>query len=43
MCIFKAGLSGSHDGWAKYKEKVTHLSDPNPNAETKCNWKLKFE
>ena len=42
MCIFKAGLSSSFDGWAKYKEKVTNVSDPNQNVETTCNAKLKF-
>ena len=29
MCIFKAGLSSSYDCWAKYKEKVPDVSDPN--------------
>ena len=29
MYIFKAGLSSSYYGWAKYKEKVTDVSDPN--------------
>ena len=42
MCIFKAGLSGSYDGWVKYKEKVPDVSDPNLNVETTCNSKLKF-
>ena len=28
MCIFKAGLSSSYGGWAKYKEKVSDVSDP---------------
>ena len=42
MCIFKAGLSSSYDGWAKYKEKVPDVSDPNQNVETTCNSKLKF-
>ena len=39
--IFKAVLSGSYDGWVKYKEKVP-VSDPNQNVETTCNSKLKF-
>ena len=42
MCIFKAGLSSSYDGWAKYKEKVPDVSDPNQNVETTCKSKLKF-
>ena len=42
MCIFKAGLSSSYDGWAKYKEKVPDVSDPSQNVETTCNSKLKF-
>ena len=29
MYIFKAGLSSLYYGWAKYKEKVTDVSDPN--------------
>ena len=29
MCIFKAGRSSLYDGWAKYKEKVPDVSDPN--------------
>ena len=29
MCIFKASLSSLYDGWAKYKEKVPDVSDPN--------------
>ena len=33
--FFKAGLSGSYDGWAKYKEKVPDVSDPNQNVETR--------
>ena len=43
MCIFKAGVSSSYDGWAKYKEKVTDLLDANENVETTCNSKLKFK
>ena len=42
ICIFKAGLSSSYDGWAKYKEKVPDVSDANQNVETTCNSKLKF-
>ena len=40
----KAGLSSSYhvDGWAKCKEKVPDVSDPNQNVETTCNFKLKF-
>ena len=40
--VFKAGLSSSYDGWAKCKEKVRDVSDPNQNVETTCNSKLKF-
>ena len=36
------GWSLKYDGWAKYKEKVPGVSDPNRNAETTCNSKLKF-
>ena len=39
--VFKAGLSSSYDGWAKYKEKVSDVLDPNKNVET-CNSELKF-
>ena len=42
MCVFKVGLSSLSDGWAKYKEKVSDVSDPNQNVETACNSKLKF-
>ena len=42
MCIFKPGLSSSYDGWAKYKEKVPNVPEPNQNVETTCNSKLKF-
>ena len=42
MCIFKAVLSGLHDGCAKYKEKVPDVSDPNQNVGTTCSSKLKF-
>ena len=37
----KAGLLSSYDDWAKYKQKV-HVLGPNQNAETTCNFKLKF-
>ena len=40
--VFNAGLSSSYDGWAKCKEKVLDVSDPNQNVETACNFKLKF-
>ena len=40
ICIFKAGLSSSCDCWAKYKEKVPDVSDPNQNAETISNSSL---
>ena len=43
MCIFKVCLSSSYDCWAKYKEKVTDVSDPNQNVETTCNFKFKFK
>ena len=42
ICIFKADLSSSYDGWAKFKEKVSDVSDLNQNVETTCNSKLKF-
>ena len=42
MCIFKAGFSSSYDGWAKCKEKVPDVSDPNQNVETRSHSKLKF-
>ena len=42
MCIFKAGLSSSYDCWAKYKEKVSNVSDPSQNVETTCHSKLNF-
>ena len=35
-------LASSHDGWAKCKEKVTDVSDPNQNVETRSHSKLKF-
>ena len=40
--VFKTALSSLHGGWAKYKEKVLDVSDPNQNAETTCNSKLKW-
>ena len=42
ICIFKAGLSSLSDGWAKYKEKVSDVSNSNQNVETTGNSKLKF-
>ena len=42
MCIFKAGLSSSYYDWAKYKEKVHDMSDPDQNVETTCNSELSF-
>ena len=42
MCVLKAAFSSLYDGWAKYKEKVPDMSDPNQNVETTCNSKLKF-
>ena len=42
LAYSKAGLSSSYDGWAKCKEKVPDVSDPNQNVETTCNSKLKF-
>ena len=40
--VFKACLSSSYDGWAKFKEKVPDVSDPSQNVETTCNSKLTF-
>ena len=40
--VFNADLSSSYDGWAKCKEKVPDLSDPNHNVETRSHSKLKF-
>ena len=37
-----SSLSSSYDGWAKCKEKVPDMSDPNQNVEATCNSKLKF-
>ena len=42
MCISKAGLSSSYNGWSKYKEKLPDVPGPNQNVETKCNSKLIF-
>ena len=42
MFTVKAGLLTLYDVWAKYKEKVPDVSDPNQNVGTKCNYKLKF-
>ena len=42
ICIFNGDVSSLSDGWAKYKEKVTEMSDFNQNVETTCNSKLKF-
>ena len=35
--VFSAGLSSSYDGWAKCKEKVLDMSDPNQNVETRSH------
>ena len=40
--VFKAGLLNSYDGWAKCKEKVPDVVDPNQNVETTCNSKDLF-
>ena len=40
--VFSAGPSSSYDGWAKCKEKVPDVSDPNQNVETRSHSKLKF-
>ena len=42
ICIFNGDVSSLSDGWAKYKEKVTEMSDFNQNVETTCNSELKF-
>ena len=42
MFIFKAGLSSSYGCWAKYKEKVPHVSDSNQNVEATWNSRLKL-
>ena len=40
--VFKACLSISYDGWAKCKEKVPNVSDPNQTVETRSHSKHKF-
>ena len=40
--FFSGGLSSSYDGWAKCKEKVPDVSDPNQNVETRSHSKLNF-
>ena len=40
--VFNAGLSSLYDGWAKCKEKVPDVSDPDQNIETRSQSKLKF-
>ena len=40
--VFDAGLSSSYDGWAKCKERVPDVSDPNQNVETISHSKLNF-
>ena len=35
-------VTSSYDSWAKYKEKVPNVLDPNQNVDTTCNSKLKF-
>ena len=40
--VFSAGLSSSYNGWAKCKEKVPDVSDPNQNVETRSHSKLQF-
>ena len=42
MYIFKAGLSSLYNDWAKYKEKVPDVLDPDQNVKATCNFKLKF-
>ena len=44
MSIFQSSMlvTSSHDGWAKCKEKVLDVSDPNQNAETRSHSKRKF-
>ena len=45
MSIFQSSRLASQvhsDRWTKCKEKVPDVSDPNQNAETTCNSKLKF-
>ena len=38
--VFKAGLSSSYDGWAKCKEIVPDVLDPNQNVQITCNSKV---
>ena len=38
----KVSLQGSYDGFAKCKEIVPDVLDPNQNVERTCNSKLKF-
>ena len=44
MSIFQSSMlvSSSCDDWAKCKEKVPHVSDPNQNVETRSHSKPKF-
>ena len=42
VCASSRLVSSSYDGWAKYKEKVPDVSDPNQNVETRSHSKLKF-
>ena len=46
MSIFQSSMLVSQvhmmHGWAKRKEKVPDVSDPNQNAETRSHSKLKF-
>ena len=41
-CILKADISSLSDGWPKYLEKVTDLSDSNQNVNTRCISKVNF-
>ena len=40
--VFNTGLSSSYDDWAKCKGKISDVSDPNQNVETRSRSKLKF-
>ena len=45
VCASSRLVSQGHmcdDGWAKYKENVPYVSDPNQNVETTYNSKLNF-
>ena len=42
MSIFHSSRLASQVGWAKCKEKVPDVSDPNQNVETTSHSKLKF-